>query len=546
MVTDIFAKDLAALARIDVIPTILEVVCRVTGMGFSAIARVTEDRWIACAVRDEIDFGLVPGGELQVRTTICDEVRQSGQLTVIDHVAEDELFRDHHTPRMYGFQSYISVPIRRPGGQFFGTLCAIDPRPARVNTPQTVGMFKLFADLIGFHLDAQDRLAASEAALLDARQTAELREQFVAVLGHDLRNPLASIDAGAAMLLRTPLDARATDVVRLIQKSVARMAGLIDDVLDLARGRLGGGIPVNRTTHANLRDVLAQVVAELGMSWPERVIEADFDLAGPVPCDSGRIAQLFSNLLANALIHGDPGGPVRVRARTEGEVFELSVANHGPPIPAEAAERLFQPFTRASVRSGEQGLGLGLYIASEIARAHAGTLDLASTADETRFTFRMPVTGSDLQRRSAGHPGDPAAPGGVRRIMSGTSAGGESGPHYSMTIIHCTPKRSATMPKRGEKKVLASGICTWPSSASDAKSRSASASFGTVIASEKPWKTGRSVEQPSDAITVVSPMRKLACMIFSSKPGGTMPGAGGSGFSLKRMNSVTSAPRAPR
>jgi GAF domain-containing protein len=84
---------------------------------------------------------------------------------------------------MYGFQSYISVPIRRADGSFFGTLCAIDPKPAKLNTPETVGMFRLFADLIGFHLDAVDQLASSEAALLDERQTAELREQFIAVLG---------------------------------------------------------------------------------------------------------------------------------------------------------------------------------------------------------------------------------------------------------------------------------------------------------------------------------------------------------------------------
>ena len=155
---DSLADDLAAVTRIDAVPTILEVVCRTTGLGFSAVARVTEDRWVACAVRDEIAFGLQPGGELRVETTICDEIRDSGQLVVIDNVAEDEVFCGHPTPRMYGFQSYISVPIHRPDGRFFGTLCAIDPRPARLNTPETVGMFKLFADLIGFHLDVQERL----------------------------------------------------------------------------------------------------------------------------------------------------------------------------------------------------------------------------------------------------------------------------------------------------------------------------------------------------------------------------------------------------
>ena len=169
MANDIGA-DLAAVARIDAVPAILEVVCRTTGMGFAAVARVTEDRWVACAVRDGIRFGLEPGGELEVATTICSEVRAGGRLVVIDHVAEDADFRGHPTPARYGFQSYVSVPIRRPGGAFFGTLCAIDPRPRRVSSPETVGMFELFADLIGFHLDALDRLAAGEAA---ARARAE-------------------------------------------------------------------------------------------------------------------------------------------------------------------------------------------------------------------------------------------------------------------------------------------------------------------------------------------------------------------------------------
>ncbi|HEY0442471.1 MAG TPA: GAF domain-containing protein, partial [Xanthobacteraceae bacterium] len=175
------ADDVAAIARIDAVAKILEVVCRTTGMGFAAVARVTEARWIACAVRDEIAFGLAPGGELKVETTICNEIRAGGEPVVIDHVAADTAYCGHPTPAMYGFQSYISMPIRRADGAFFGTLCAIDPRPMRLTAPETVGMFRLFADLIGFHLAAQDQVASSEAALLDARQAAELREQFIAV-----------------------------------------------------------------------------------------------------------------------------------------------------------------------------------------------------------------------------------------------------------------------------------------------------------------------------------------------------------------------------
>jgi hypothetical protein len=383
--------DVAAIARIDAVPTILEVVCRTTGMGFAAVARVTEDRWIACAVRDEIAFGLEPGGELEVATTICHEIRESGQAVVIDHVAEDQAFCGHPTPALYGFQSYISIPIRRADGAFFGTLCAIDPRPAKLNTPETVGMFRLFADLIGFHLDAQDRLETSEAALLDERQTAELREEFIAVLGHDLRNPLASIDAGVRLIGKTPLNERAAAALPLIQSSVRRMAGLIDNVLDFARGRLGGGLQLNRSAGEPLAPILEQVIAELRAAWPDRTIEAEIALAVPVDCDRARIAQLLSNLLANALAHGAADRPVTVRASTEAGRFELSVANAGDPIPPATAGRLFQPFFRAPGRSHHQGLGLGLYIASEIARAHGGTLDVASKPRETRFTLRMPA-----------------------------------------------------------------------------------------------------------------------------------------------------------
>lgn len=386
-----FADDMDAISRIAAIPKILDVVCRTTGMGFAAVARVTEHRWIACAVRDEIAFGLEPGGELQIQTTICNEIRDSGRAIVIDHVTEDDSFCDHPAPKMYGFQSYISVPIFRPDGQFFGTLCAIDPKPRRLNTPETVGMFKLFADLIAFHLDAQERLKLSETALLDEREASQLREQFIAVLGHDLRNPLNAIRGGAEVLQMMKLDEKAAPVVTLIQRSAARMAGLIDDVMDLTRARLGEGISLHRVIDHGLGAMMEQVINEARTAWPDRVIESEIALGRPIYCDGARVAQLFSNLLANALTHGDPSGPVWVRASSDESVFELSVANLGEPIPAESLDRLFQPFSRASVQPCQQGLGLGLYIASEIARAHGGSLEVESSPEKTRFTFRMPT-----------------------------------------------------------------------------------------------------------------------------------------------------------
>jgi signal transduction histidine kinase len=386
-----FRADFEAFANIDAVPTILHVVSRVTGMGFAAVARVTSDRWVCLAVNDEIGFGLRPGGELEVETTLCRDVRSAREAIVIDHVDQDTAYCLHPAPAMYKFQSYISMPIFLKDGSFFGTLCAIDPKPAKLKNPGVVGMFKLFAELIAFHLDAGRRVATAEASLTDAQAAAELREQFIAVLGHDLRNPLASIGAGTELLQRSQLDAKARSIVAMMSKSVARMSALINDVLDLARGRLGGGLTLTRSAMP-LEPLLKQVVAELQTVNPERVITADFHLTHPVVADRIRVGQLFSNLLGNALTYGTENEPVRVTATTNGR-FELAVCNKGAPIPAAAMDRLFLPFSRGSIRPNQQGLGLGLYIAAEIARAHGGKLEATSSADETRFTFSMPLDG---------------------------------------------------------------------------------------------------------------------------------------------------------
>jgi signal transduction histidine kinase len=386
-----FAADVAAVQRIAAVPRILEVVCRSTGMGFAAVARVTDERWVCCAVLDEIDFGLKPGDELKVETTICHEIRQSREAVVIDHVAEDEVFCGHPTPAMYGIQSYISVPIILADGSFFGTLCAIDPRPARLKDPQTVDTFKLFAELIALQIDAAEKLESSQAKLSGERHTSELREQFIAVLGHDLRNPLASIAAGTRMLTGAKSKEDTLAIVGLMRNSIDRMSRLIDDVMDFARGRLGGGLPLQRAPGEPIEPVLKQIIAELRSSNLTRRIEASFDLKEAIDCDSQRIGQLFSNLLGNALAHGSAERPIGVRASARAGLFELSVTNAGKQIPPAAMANLFHPFQRGSAGPSTQGLGLGLYIASEIARAHGGTLEASSSPDETRFTFRMPT-----------------------------------------------------------------------------------------------------------------------------------------------------------
>lgn len=383
--------DIAAVAALDAVPKLLEVICRSTGMGFAAVARVTESRWVACAVRDEIAFGLQPGGELEVTTTICDEIRDNGQPVIIDDVPADGVFRDHQTPAQYGFRSYISFPIQHDGA-FFGTLCAIDPEPRDLKASAAPKMFELFAELIGAQLAAQARFEDSQQALLSSQEAAELREQFIGVLGHDLRNPLAAIDAGVRLMGKTPVDDRGRALLDGMHKSVQRMAGLIDNVLDLARGRLGGGFIVERRQEERLTEALQEVVEELRLAYPEREITTDIRLAEAVQADGRRLAQLLSNLIANAITHGDPRTPIAVRSRLHNGDMELSVTNAGEPIPEAALGRLFQPFSRATFQPRAQGLGLGLWICAEIAKAHGGELTVVSDAQETTFTLRMPAT----------------------------------------------------------------------------------------------------------------------------------------------------------
>ena len=244
-------------------------------------------------------------------------------------------------------------------------------------------------DLIAARVTATD-------ALKGEREVADLREQFIAVLGHDLRNPIAAIGAGARLLQRSPAlqDAKALRVLDMMNATVTRMSGLIENLLDFARGRLGGGITLTRDASRPLLPVLEQVVDELRVASVGRLIVIDFAITEPVDCDAARLGQLASNLIGNALTHGAFDKAVRVDARTHDGVFELSVANEGTPIPEAAMPMLFEPFFRGNVRDSRQGLGLGLHIASQIAAAHGGTLTVASTETETRFVFTLPLRSS--------------------------------------------------------------------------------------------------------------------------------------------------------
>ena len=305
-------------------------------------------------------------------------------------------FETHIAPllRMQGFFNEFALDFVTESGDRMPVIAnAAEERSADGALLSTRLVVIRAADRRRYERELVDARASATASLKRERETAELREQFIAVLGHDLRNPLAAISAGARILHRSGalVEQRELRVLDMINTTVTRMSDLIDNVLDFARGRLGGGITLNRDARRPLEPVLEHVVDELRTAAPGRVIETSFEISDPIDCDRTRIGQLVSNLIGNALTHGSPDEPVRVGARTDGGIFKLWVANAGDPIPEPAMAKLFEPFFRGDVRDGRQGLGLGLHIASQIAKAHGGSITVASSSEETRFLFTMPI-----------------------------------------------------------------------------------------------------------------------------------------------------------
>ena len=385
------AADIATIGRISAVPAMLQVISDMTGLRFAAVARVTDDTWTACAVLDQLEFGLGVGGELDLTTTICHEIRGSHVSVVIDKASEDPLYHDHHTPRIYHFESYISVPVFRTDGRFFGTICALDPNPAPLRSSSIQSTMESFARVLSLQIEAEEALQHTEAQLQEERSTAELREQFIAVLGHDLRNPLFAINFGAERLLRKHPDPATDTLIRHILSSGRRAAQLVEDVLDFARGRMGSGIPLHLKDCTDLQAALQHVVSEVQSVHPQRLIQADIgDLRG-VYGDRDRLAQLLSNLVANAIHHGSHDGPVHVTAQIEHDLFTLAVKNPGQ-IDALALPRLFEPYARPLKDTPQAGLGLGLYIVKQIAEAHGGQLQVTSCEQTgTLFTFTLKI-----------------------------------------------------------------------------------------------------------------------------------------------------------
>jgi PAS domain S-box-containing protein len=257
-----------------------------------------------------------------------------------------------------------------------------------------VGFAKVTRDLTE-RLQAEETrraLAMERATLAATTRIQEFQERFLAILGHDLRNPLASIDMGAGILRQRATDPATTRVIDRMRTSSLRMSRMIEQILDLTRSRLAGGLLL-RPQPIDLSDIISRIVDEMRVAYPSREIV----LTSPSAAgrwDPDRLEQVFSNLIGNAILHGDPAKPVTIDVRVDDSSVRIDVHNDGPPI-SEALQRvLFDPFRRGdrdSRTSKTSGLGLGLYISNEVVSGHGGQIEVRSVlAEGTNFRVTLP------------------------------------------------------------------------------------------------------------------------------------------------------------
>jgi PAS domain S-box-containing protein len=240
--------------------------------------------------------------------------------------------------------------------------------------------------------ETERALAVERAALLEKERLQQFQERFLAILGHDLRNPLASLNMGTGLLRQRITDPVMLQILQRMGSSGLRMSRMIEQIMDFTRVRLDRGIQLNLET-MDLRATLEAIVNEMRAAHPTRTVSLSCPSVVGM-WDRDRLEQVLSNLIGNAILHGEANAPVAVEATVTPEVIQVAVHNDGPPIPAALQASIFDPFRRGerdSRTSNTAGLGLGLYICRELVVAHGGTLELSSdAASGTTFRVTLP------------------------------------------------------------------------------------------------------------------------------------------------------------
>ncbi|MGZ9044273.1 MAG: sensor histidine kinase [Telluria sp.] len=238
--------------------------------------------------------------------------------------------------------------------------------------------------------------ALQESAIRFSDQSNRTRDTFLAILGHDLRSPLATMTMAGAFLVRPTLDqAHAIQIGARVARSAATMTTMVNDLLEYARTQLGGTIPI-RPALADIVDICRSALEDASAAHPDCVFQLESSGECIGDYDSARLAQVFSNLLNNAAQYKGEKYPVTIVASGDADATVVQVKNYGPEIPRDRLAAIFDPLVQLSVASDQKGpastsLGLGLFIAREITTSHGGTIDVESSAESgTIFTVRLP------------------------------------------------------------------------------------------------------------------------------------------------------------
>jgi PAS domain S-box-containing protein len=335
------------------------------------------------------------------------EVLRTGQPQLVSRIPRELITKaavDAEHLRMLDeleLWSYMAVPLTA-GGKVLGVITFAMAESHRVYSETDLNFARALADRAALAVEnarlfrevEQARAATTNRLIEEAERRAYAEERtrfaetFVGMLGHDLRNPLNAITITARLLARSPMSERDHTAVERILTSARRMSNMVTQLLDLTRSRLAGGIPLQKEM-IDVVGIVSEVVDELRRGFPGRNIEWTPPAEVLVSADRDRLAQVVSNLLGNALEHGDATRPVMVTLQG-GDDVALTVHNEGPAIAEEIMPVLFEPF-RVTRGERSRGLGLGLYITEQIVLAHGGRVEVSSSVEDgTTFVVHLP------------------------------------------------------------------------------------------------------------------------------------------------------------
>jgi signal transduction histidine kinase len=259
---------------------------------------------------------------------------------------------------------------------------------------QAVDMNGMMSDMIRFNEAVDQALAESVARYENLVKRSQ--NMFLAILGHDLRNPLGTLVTGSSFVMQaTDIPPRYILVATRMFSSAKRMSKLVNDLIDFTRTHLGPGMPI-RVRQGSLEAVCEQVVDELRTFHPERRIELQMPPQLDAVFDDGRVAQMLSNLIGNAIQYGSVDTPVKVTLDGNDDNIVVVVNNQGRPIPPDKISCIFEPLVRVAANlhsdhAERTSLGIGLFITREIVHAHGGQISVTSDAEDgTSFTVTMP------------------------------------------------------------------------------------------------------------------------------------------------------------